>query len=94
MKGLLKPDQLADEVMKVLAPQLQASVIFAPMPIQDAIDLAEFLVHTAIQFSRFLPGAQVVGGPIEIAAITKHEGFKWIKRKHYYGVELNREAHQ
>jgi|SRR5271165_4220168 len=94
LKGLLKPEHLADEVMKVLAPQLQASVIFAPMPIQDAIDLAEFLVHTAIQFSRFLPGAQVVGGPIEIAAITKHEGFKWIRRKHYYGIELNREAHQ
>lgn len=87
---LLKPAQLVDQVMGVLAPRMQAAVIFAPMPIQDAIDLAEFLVHTAIQFSRFSPGAQVVGGPIEIAAITKHEGFKWIQRKHYYGVELNR----
>lgn len=61
------------------------------MPIQDAIDLAEFLVHAAIMYSRFSPGAQIVGGPIEIAAITKHEGFKWIRRKHYYDQRLNRE---
>ena len=27
--------------------------------------------------------------PIEIAAITKHEGFKWIMRKHYFDVRLN-----
>ncbi len=90
LKTLLKSPQLADEVMKGVTPRLQANLIFAPMPIQDAIDLAEFLVHTAIQFSRFLPGPQVVGGPIEIAAVTKHEGFKWIQRKHYYNVNLNR----
>src|SRR5712691_4782433 len=44
LKELLKPPELADQVMGVLAPRLQASVLFAPMPIQDAIDLAEFLV--------------------------------------------------
>jgi len=42
-------------------------------------------------FTRFLPGAKIIGGPIEIAAITKHEGFKWISRKHYYDKSLNRE---
>jgi hypothetical protein len=63
------------------------------MPIQDAIELAEFLVHTAIMFSRFTPGPQAVGGPIEIAAITKHEGFKWIRRKHYFHSEFNPEPH-
>jgi hypothetical protein len=91
LRAVVKPPQAADQVLSALVPQLQAPVIFAPMPIQDAIDLAEFLVHTAIHFSRFTPGPQVVGGPIEVAAITKHEGFKWIQRKHYYGSQLNRE---
>lgn len=91
LRAAVRPPHAADQVIAALAPQLQAPVIFAPMPIQDAIDLAEFLVHTAIQFSRFIPGPQVVGGPIEVAAITKHEGFKWIRRKHYYSVELNRD---
>lgn len=93
LEATLKSAKEAEEIMKGVGPRLQAALIFAPMPIQDAIDLAEFLVHTAVQFSKFSPGPQVVGGPIEIAAITKHEGFKWIRRKHYYGLELNRETH-
>jgi hypothetical protein len=93
LADIIKDPKQAEEIVKGLGPRLQANLIFAPMPIQDAIDLAEFLVHTAVQFSRFSPGPQVVGGPIEIAAITKHEGFKWIRRKHYYGVKLNRETH-
>ncbi len=59
------------------------------MPIQDAIDLAEFLVSATIQFVRFTPGEPTVGGPIEIATITKHEGFKWVSRKHYYDTRFN-----
>jgi hypothetical protein len=78
------PQQIMQELGPLLSASLQAPLVFAPMPIQDAIDLGRFLVHAAIMFSRFLPGPQVVGGPIEIAAITKHEGFKWISRKHYY----------
>lgn len=84
--------QLFAQLNQLLITRLQASLVFAPMPIQDAIDLGRFLVHASITFSRFLPGAQMVGGPIEIAAITKHEGFKWIERKHYYNQRVNREA--
>ena len=89
LQSVVKSQQTSEELLSVLKPQMQAPLIFPPMPIQDAIDLAEFLVHTAIQFSRFLPGPKVVGGPIEIAAITRHEGYKWIRRKHYYGEDLN-----
>ncbi len=39
--------------------------------------------------SRFTPGAPTVGGPIEIATITKHEDFKWVKRKHYWEEKYN-----
>ncbi len=60
-----------------------------PMPIQDAIDLAEFLVQTAIGFTRFRAGSPTVGGPIEIAAITKHDGFLWVRHKEYYDRRLN-----
>lgn len=59
------------------------------MPIQDAIELADFLIDLTIRYSRFSPGTATVGGPVEIAAITKYERFKWIRRKHYFGAELN-----
>jgi hypothetical protein len=59
------------------------------MPVQDAIDLAEFLVETTKGFFRFKLGADTVGGETDVAAVTRHEGFKWIKRKHYYNPLLN-----
>ncbi|MGB9459230.1 MAG: hypothetical protein WCB12_24515 [Bryobacteraceae bacterium] len=87
----VSPEQLFKQLNPILVARLQAPIVFPPMPIQDAIDLAEFLVHASIMYSRFLPGPQIIGGPIEIAAVTKHEGFKWIRRKHYYDQTLNRE---
>ena len=69
--------------------ELQAALISPPMPIQDVVDLAEFMVNLTIEFTKFSPGGNVVGGPVEIAAITKHEGFKWVKRKHYFPNSLN-----
>jgi hypothetical protein len=69
--------------------QVQAQIVNAGMPIKDAIDLAEFLVQVTIGYVRFCPGGPTVGGPIEVAAVTRHEGFKWVQRKHYYDVKLN-----
>lgn len=86
------PDQIEPAIQQIGA-RLEVPLHHAAMPIQDAIDLAEFLVRLTIDFSRFTPGAPTVGGPIEIASITKHEGFKWIRRKHYFNVELNSERH-
>jgi len=82
---------IRQELGPILTARLQAPMVFAPMPIQDAIDLARFLVHSAIMYTRFTPGPKTVGGPIEIATITKHEQFKWISRKHYYESNLNKE---
>ena len=97
LQAVIKPTPSAPDLAKLmefLGSNLQAPVVFPPMPIQDTIDLAEWLVQTAIMYSRFSPGAPVVGGPIESAAITKHEGFKWIRRKHYFQQEFNQEGGQ
>jgi hypothetical protein len=75
-----------------LVNHLYANLYLPAMPIQDAIELAEFLVETAVKFSHFSLRPATVGGPIEIATITKHEGFKWVTRKHYYTQEFNVEG--
>ena len=67
-------------------------LVIPAMPIQDAIDVARFAVETATKFARYGLRPETVGGPTEIAVITKHEGFKWVARKHYYPAELNRET--
>ena len=33
---------------------------------------------------------ETVGGPIDVAVISKGDGFIWIDRKHYFRPELNR----
>lgn len=91
IQNLGVPQEQVGPAIDVLRQALTAPLVIPAMPFQDAIDLAEFLVNTTIQFSRFFPGPPTVGGPIEVAAISKHEGFKWIRRKHYYSRELNPE---
>ncbi len=86
----LQPDQ-TPQVMQAIQQTLQLPLVLPAMPLQDAIDLAEFLVDLTIKFSRFMPGAPTVGGPIEIAAISKHEGFRWIRRKYYFDRKWNPE---
>lgn len=77
--------QTVSELMK----RLYAHLYLPAMPIQDAIDLAYFLANTAAQFTQFSLRAATVGGPIEVATITKHEGFKWVTRKHYFSSDFN-----
>jgi hypothetical protein len=82
--------QSAGELQANLTKDLYATLAVPAMPIQDAIDLARFLVETTIGFVRFavfLPKS--VGGAVEIAAITKHEGFRWVQRKDVYPPPLN-----
>jgi 20S proteasome alpha/beta subunit len=87
----LTPDQ-TQALFSALRPFLQAQLISPAMPLQDAIDLAVFMVELTISWSRFAPGAPSVGGPIEVAAISKHEGFRWIRRKYYFQGSLNPET--
>lgn len=77
-----------DEMKKALSVQLYVPA----MPIQDAIDLAKFLAGTSARFAHFAYSHSTVGGHIELATITKHEGFKWVSRKHYYSADYNRES--
>jgi len=86
------PDREAlSAAVAALGENLQVPMLFPAMPLQDAIDLAEFLVELSINFARFKPGAPTVGGPVEIAAISKHEGFRWIRRKYYFEKRFNPE---
>ncbi len=91
MQNLGVPANQIGPAMQVIQQALQIPLVVAAMPLQDAIDLAEFLVDVTIKFTKFAPGAPSVGGPIEIAAISKHEGFRWVKRKYYFQGALNPE---
>lgn len=78
-----------DSVVNGFRSQVEVSLVNPAMPLQDAIDLAVYLVDVVHRFVHFNGGAETVGGAIDVAAITRHEGFKWIRRKHYYPAALN-----
>lgn len=61
----------------------------ALMPKQDLIELAEALVSITAIERRASDDAGTVGGPIDVALITRAEGFVWVKRKHFFDPALN-----
>jgi hypothetical protein len=83
-------EQVAEAKSKLI-PHIYEGLVLPAAPVQDAIDLARLMVETTKGFIRFaIARPKTVGGPTEIAAITKHEGFKWVQRKHFFSCELNK----
>ena len=80
----------SDQDISDLRNKIYMPLVHSSMPVQDAINLADYLVDVTKRYISFLPLANVVGGDTDIATVTKYEGFKWIKRKHYYHEHLNR----
>ncbi len=76
----LTPDQ-----MNLLSQQLggysQANIPYEILSLQDGVDLVILLIRTTIAIMNLTTGFRSVGGPIEIATITRSEGFKFVQRK-------------
>ena len=59
------------------------------LPKNELAEMAETLVNLTSFRQRMSPDAETVGGPVDVAIISKGDGFIWIKRKHYFQAELN-----
>ena len=56
---------------------------------EDLADMAESLVRMTCLKRHVTTDDETVGGPVDVAVITKGDGFIWIKRKHYFEANLN-----
>lgn len=63
--------------------------VVASLSIDEMAEFAETLVVLESLKERVTSTRQSVGGPIDVAVITKAEGLVWIKRKHFFPSELN-----
>ncbi len=62
----------------------------AVLPKDLLAEVAESLVNlTSFKRRISMDSAETVGGPIDVAVISRGDGFVWIKRKHYFKPELN-----
>jgi len=60
------------------------------LPKDEIATMAESLVHiTSLKRKVTIDEDESVGGAIDVALISKGDGFVWIKRKHYFERELN-----
>jgi len=63
--------------------------VLSALPINEMAELAETLVNLQSLKEKVTKPSEEVGGPIDVAVITKNEGLVWINRKHYFEPDLN-----
>ena len=61
----------------------------ANLPKDELAAMSEALVNLTKFRRRITPERETVGGPIDVAVLTKGDGFVWIRRKHYFDPALN-----
>lgn len=59
------------------------------LPKDELAAMAESLVNLAAFKRKMSSSIESVGGPIDVAVISKGDGLVWVKRKHYFPRELN-----
>lgn len=55
----------------------------------ELASMAESLINITSLRRRVSDDVETVGGPVDVAVISRGEGLKWIKRKQYFDEELN-----
>ncbi len=63
--------------------------VVSVLPKEELAELAGALVNITSTKRKFAMEAETVGGPVDVAVISKGDGFIWIRRKHYFRPELN-----
>jgi hypothetical protein len=65
--------------------QLSIQIPYQFLPLQDCVDLSIFLIRATINLQQWTIGLRGVGGAIDVATITRTNGFQAIQQKHITG---------
>lgn len=65
--------------------------VVATLPKEEMAAMAEALVEITSLRRKIDSDTASVGGPVDVAIISKADGFVWIKRKHYFDMDLNKD---
>lgn len=85
-KGIDKVAEIQNN--KLINPILKV-VTFLPK--NELAEMAESLVNLTCLRKKISMDDETVGGPVDVAVISKGDGLIWIKRKHYFNPELNKQ---
>ena len=76
-----------DQLKQDHADPILASI--SALPKDELSNLAESLIKITSIKRKVQSDLETVGGPIDVAIITRGDGFIWTKRKHYFDSDLN-----
>jgi hypothetical protein len=74
-------DRQTGELLQEWADNLKLAIPFQFLPLQDCVDLAAFLVSMTSDVQSWTTGLRGVGGEVDVATITRTEGFRPIRQK-------------
>lgn len=63
--------------------------VLSVLPVDEMAELAETLITLQSLKEKVTKPSATVGGPVDVAIITKHEGLVWVKRKHFFTPDIN-----
>ncbi len=72
-----QPDPLEME----LKTKLVTKIPWQFLPLQDCVDLSIFLISATITLQKWTVDIRGVGGAIDVATVTRTEGFKYVQQK-------------
>ena len=76
-----------EKLENVLKSNLQFTIPYEVLPLQDCVDLATFLVRTTMTAQNLAVTVRGVGGSIEVATITRTDGLEWVQKKAIHGED-------
>ena len=78
-------DSQTREFANALRLNLEYTIPYSVLPLQDCVDLATFLIRTTMTAQSLAVGLRGVGGAIDVATITRRDGLKWVQKKRIRG---------
>jgi hypothetical protein len=84
-------DTIADTIMSEARREhaMPLRRVLGVLPVDQMADLAETLINLQSLKEKVTKNSETVGGPVDVAIITKNEGLIWVKRKHFFDIGLN-----
>lgn len=79
----VKVKQLETKIAEVSS----AKIPYQFLPLQDCVDLSMLLVRTTAQIMEYQTSVRGVGGAIDVATITRQEGFRYVQYKEIRGQD-------
>ena len=88
VQALKEEVQLSEETfveIENILKKLQFPIPYQVLPLQDCVNLATLLIRTTISAQSVSVGVRGVGGPIDIATITRTDGLQSVQAKKIQG---------